>query len=192
MAGNGCKACLPSAIHMTEFFLTTARLTLRDMRVSDEDDFVALSQQPGYQTYYDEADGQPEHYRYLTRLFVEQAAQCPRLAYQLAVIDNESDIFIGIACLRMEPRQRAAIGFGLHPHWQGQGLMREAMQALISFAVKEYSLDYIYAETLQENRAAVALCRALGLFPCSSDTEQRYFKGRSWQTLTLEKRTTDD
>ncbi len=173
---------------MTELCLHTQRLLLRDMRLEDEKDFVALSQQPGYQTYYDEADGRPEHYRFLTQLFVEQAAQLPRTAYQMAVVEAAASTFIGVACLRLEGEGQASIGFGLHPSWQGRGLMQEAMQTLLTFSADKLGARYWYAETLQQNQAAVAVCQALGFKLASCAHSSRYFKGRYWQPVTLEKR----
>lgn len=172
---------------MSEFCLTTERLILRDMRLSDEDDFVSLSQRPDYQTYYDEQDCRAENYRYLTQLFVQQIGEKPRMSYQLATIDKHSKRFIGIACIRMEAHARAAIGFGLNPDWQGKGLMYESMQALMSHAETQWGVQQFYAYTLRQNSAAMKLCQRLGLNVCTDYLNVRYFKGQEWHEVMLER-----
>ncbi|MGL4984835.1 MAG: hypothetical protein ACRC5N_09050, partial [Plesiomonas sp.] len=62
------------------FKLETTHLILRDMQPADEADFVAISQESKYQRFYSESDCDPDKYRQLTRLFIEQASEHPRTA----------------------------------------------------------------------------------------------------------------
>ncbi|WP_253822731.1 hypothetical protein [Aeromonas sobria] len=57
------------------FQLETQHLILRDMQPADEAAFVAISQQSKYQRFYSESDCDPDKYRQLTRLFIEQASE---------------------------------------------------------------------------------------------------------------------
>lgn len=167
------------------FKLATKRLTLRDIRLEDETAFVALSQDEKYQRFYSEVDCTPEKYRELTRLFIEQATTTPRTAYQLAI--DFQDIFIGTACLRVEPERQASIGCGLARPYQGQGFIQEAMDELIQFGFNELGVHRIYAETISENRSAIKLCQQLGMKQEAHLKHNRYFKNRWWDTVIMAK-----
>lgn len=167
------------------FKIETNRLTIRDMNFEDESDFVAISQDDKYQRFYDEADCDPAKYRELTRLFVEQAQEDPRTAYQLAVELKQTGGLIGTVCLRLEPDGQASMGCGLSRHYHGQGLMQEAIFALANFGFNELNVHRIYAETISENKAAIRLCEQLGMRKEALFKENRYFKGRWWDTVVL-------
>jgi RimJ/RimL family protein N-acetyltransferase len=167
------------------FKIETERLIIRDMQFEDEPDFVTISQDKKYQRFYDESDCNPEKYRELTRLFVQQAQDAPRTAYQLAVELKQTGEFIGIVCLRLEPEHQASMGCGLSRHHQGQSLMEEATTALASFGFKELSIHRIYTETISDNKAAIKLCERLGMHREALLKENRYFKGRWWSTVIL-------
>ncbi|WP_410487559.1 GNAT family N-acetyltransferase [Aeromonas caviae] len=51
------------------FKLETKRLILRDMRLSDENAFVAMSQDNKYQRFYSESDCDSDKYRQLTTTY---------------------------------------------------------------------------------------------------------------------------
>ncbi|MDN3679688.1 GNAT family protein [Vibrio tapetis subsp. quintayensis] len=167
------------------FKLETQRLIIRDMKAEDEAGFVAISQDAKYQRFYDEADCEPQKYRDLTQLFIEQAAQVPRESYQLAVELKESGEFIGTVCLRLEGDRQASMGAGLARHVQGNNLMPEAARALAEFGFNELNVHRIYAETIKENRAAIRLCKSLGMRQEAEFVEHRYFKDRWWNTIVL-------
>ena len=167
------------------FVLETARLLLRDVQLSDEADYVAITQHPDYQRFYSEADCDPNKYRLLTRLFVSQAQAMPRTAYQLAVIHKQHQAFIGTVSLRLESDQQAAMGCGLAVSYQGQGLMKEAAEALARFGFDHLKVHRLYAETLSENHAAIQLCASLGMQKEAVFSAHRYFKGRWWQSQVL-------
>lgn len=136
------------------FILETERLRLRDMRLDDEAAFVAITQDERYQRFYSEEDGRAQKYRELTRLFVEQAGERPRRAYQLAIEHKATNALIGTVCLRLESDQQASMGCGMARHCQGHGLMQEAASALAGFGFASLGVHRIYAETLSRNRAA--------------------------------------
>lgn len=98
------------------FILETERLRLRDMRLDDEAAFVAITQDERYQRFYSEEDGRAQKYRELTRLFVEQAGERPRRAYQLAIEHKATNALIGTVCLRLESDQQASMGCGMVRH----------------------------------------------------------------------------
>ncbi|OLQ95040.1 GNAT family N-acetyltransferase [Vibrio ponticus] len=165
------------------FKLQTRRLTLRDMMASDEAAFVALSQDSKYQRFYSEEDCDAEKYRQLTKLFIAQALEQPRKAYQLAIEDTLTGQFIGTACLRLEADQQASIGCGLSRSSQGVGLMQEAMSTLVEFGFSELGVHRMYAETVSANLPAIKLCQTLGMVKEGHFRQHRYFKRQWWDTV---------
>ncbi len=167
------------------FFIETEHLILRDMRIDDEQAFVALSRDSKYQRFYAEEDCTVEKYQALTQLFIQQACAIPRTAFQLAVELKATGNLIGTVCLRLESDHQAAMGCGLARQYQCQALMQEAAIALANFAFTKLNVHRIYAETISANRAAVKLCEQLGMRKEAVFRENRYFKGRWWDTVVL-------
>lgn len=167
------------------FKLETAHLILRDMRIDDEEAFVAISQDAKYQRFYDESDCDPEKYRHLTHLFIEQSLEQPRQSYQLAIEHKQSGQFIGTVCLRLESDRQASIGCGLSRSFQGSGLMVEAAQALMQYGFEHLNVHRMYAETIANNRAAIKLCQSLGMQKEAHFRQHRFFKQQWWDTVVL-------
>ncbi|MEZ6964139.1 GNAT family N-acetyltransferase [Aeromonas sp. S9(2024)] len=167
------------------FKLENQRLILRDMQPADEEAFVAISQESKYQRFYSESDCDPDKHRQLTRLFIEQANEYPRTAYQLAIEYKATGEFIGTVCLRLEADNQASMGCGMAREYQGHGLIHEAAYALISFGFRELGVHRIYAETISQNRAAIRLCKALGMKQEGQFRKHRFFKDQWWDTVVL-------
>nr|WP_315485421.1 GNAT family protein [uncultured Undibacterium sp.] len=170
---------------MFVFVIETKNLFLRDMCQEDEEAFVALSQNLKYQRFYSEQDSVPEKYKDLTQLFIRQSKEIPRTAFQLAIELKESGDLIGTVCLRLEPDNQASMGCGLARQYQGRNLMQEAAVALADFGFMELNVHRIYAETISANHAAIALCEQLGMRKEALFRENRYFKGRWWDTVVM-------
>ncbi|RTZ14405.1 N-acetyltransferase [Vibrio aquaticus] len=167
------------------FMLETERLILRDMSLDDEDDFVAMSQDPKYQRFYDEQDCKPEKYQELTRLFVSQAKEDPRGSYQLAVECKKTGEFIGTVCLRLEANQQASMGCAFSRRRQGGKLAHEAAHALADFGFSVLGVHRIYAETIGRNTPAIKMCQSLGMRQEAHLREHRFFKDQWWDTVIL-------
>ncbi|MCY9862473.1 GNAT family protein [Vibrio coralliirubri] len=167
------------------FKLETSRLILRDMRPQDEPAFVGMSQDVKYQRFYDESDCEPNKYRELTQLFVEQALEVPRQSYQLAVENKDSGKFIGTVCLRLEGNLQASMGCAFSREIQGKGLSIEAAKALANFGFSDLGVHRIYAETISRNLAAIKLCQSLGMKEEARFENHRFFKGKWWDTVVL-------
>ncbi|OLQ93127.1 GNAT family N-acetyltransferase [Vibrio panuliri] len=173
------------------FKLESRRVILRDMQLSDEAAFVELTQDEKYQRFYSEEDCRAEKYRQLTQLFIEQAQAQPRIAYQLAIEDKLTGNFIGTVCLRLESDQQASIGCGMSRRYQGTGLMQEAASLLVDYGFNQLGVHRMYAETISENRAAIRLCKYLGMVEEGRFHQHRFFKNQWWDTLVLAIRSND-
>ncbi|QUJ70071.1 GNAT family N-acetyltransferase (plasmid) [Photobacterium sp. GJ3] len=171
------------------FLLQTPRFSLTDFRPSDTDDYVAMATDAKYQRFYSEADCEEEKMCALVALFIQQATERPRQAYQLAIrwpaAEGESEQFAGTAGLRIVRPGEASVGCGLARAFHGQAIADEAMSALIHYGFGTLGLNRIYAETLADNRAAMALCRRLGLEVSERIADHYHFKGRPWDAVIL-------
>ncbi|MEP6873923.1 MAG: GNAT family N-acetyltransferase [Burkholderiales bacterium] len=110
-----------------------------------------------YPTWRSVADGQAWFARY-------RALIASTTALQFVVIEKASDSIIGTCLLfRHEPAsERMELGYVLgRAHW-GQGLMREALSALISHAFTACGLRRLEAEVNPDNAASDTLLRRLG------------------------------
>ena len=167
------------------FFIETPRLILRDFIADDLAAYTALSQNEKYQRFYSKVDCSSSKATQLVGLFIEQAAETPRNKFQLAMIDKTSQQLIGTAGLRVEADQQASIGCGIARAYQGAGHAAEAMCALVAYGFKQQNLHRIYAETIANNKAAIALCTQFGMREEARFLEHRYFKNKWWDTVIL-------
>lgn len=146
--------------------IESPRLLLRSV---EEGDLPALLKINGddevtrflpYPTWQSLADGQAWLARY-------RALSMTSTVLQFVVIEKASASLIGTCLLfRHEAASaRMELGYVLgRAHW-GQGLMREALTALISQAFTAYGLRRLEAEVNPDNRASDALLRRLGFTP---------------------------
>jgi len=79
--------------------------------------------------------------------------------YYWGITRKESPKMIGSTCLWniSEDKTTAELGYDLHPDWQGQGIMSEAVKAVFNFGFQEMGLSSIEAFTHKENQASKKL-----------------------------------
>ena len=166
--------------------IQTDRLLLRDFRLTDLPAYTNLLAHPASQQFSSEGDTRPEKAEELLRLFLAWSEERPRLRLQLAVVLPSQDMIgsVGIRVVSMLERQ-GSFGCELDPcHW-GRGYAREAGRAMIEYGFRELGLHRIYAETLEENVAAIGLAEGLGMRREGTLRENRRFRGRWWNTTIL-------
>lgn len=115
--------------------LRTKRLILREFTL---DDAVALSS----------VDSLPEVARYnglppptledtqrVVEFVIESSVETPRTIYTLAIVAKEDDRLVGRCGFDLGDREpgEAMVGYSLHPDSWGQGLMTEAVMALVGY-----------------------------------------------------------
>lgn len=163
--------------------LETEHLLLRDFLPEDVEDYTALTQDEKYQRFYSEADCSEEKARFLVKLFIEQAQENPRSKFQFAIVEKTSAKLIGTCGVRLEEHRQASMGCGVAREFQGKGYALEASRALLQYAFEQLNVYRVYAETISENRAAIFLCRQLGMEKEAHFRQHRYFKQRWWDTV---------
>jgi len=169
-------------MNSTNLPLTTKRLILRNFTLADKTAYVAMTQHLHYQRFYSEQDCSKDKATLLVNLFINQSNELPRTKYQLAVC-LESGEFIGTCGVRLEGEYQASFGFGFAIKYQSQGFATEAAKALIDFSFRQLKVHRLYAQTIEGNTEAMALCEKLGFNLEAKLVESHYFKQQWWNGL---------
>lgn len=144
--------------------LSTKRLVLRKISVSDADDMFAYSSQENV-TRYLLWDVHPdsiytEHYiRYL------QERYSMGDFYDFAVVSKETGRMIGTAGFTSFdlPNRSAEIGYVIAPDCQGRGFATEAVTRILDFGFRECCLQRISAVCMKGNLASLRVMEKCGL-----------------------------
>jgi len=160
------------------------QILLRDFRWDDLSQYQSIRSDPKFQRFYSEEDSAPDKAKELLGVFISQSSEAPRTKYQLAVVSGSGDL-MGSCGIRIESPGHASIGCELGRRWHGTGTARYAADALLEFGFLELGVQRIFAETISENKAAVRLCKTIGMCVESERVNDRHFKGREWTTTVL-------
>ncbi|MFM2231278.1 MAG: hypothetical protein RL607_2536 [Bacteroidota bacterium] len=164
--------------------LTTSRLVLRRVRESDWPELLALR-------------GDPEVMRYIPRPLVttpEQAREHftmidtkieENLGINWAITRHGEDKLLGVlGHYRLQPENfRSEIGYMLLPEAQGQGIVPEAVTAILKYGFEHMQLHSVEAVIDPENGASEKVVQKLGFVKEAHILENEYFDGRFWDTV---------
>lgn len=164
--------------------IETENLVLRDFVKEDRDAYRALRNDQKFTRFYCEEDVSTDKSDALLELFINQSLEQERTGYQFALVTKSGDL-IGSCGIRLEADQQASAGCELGREWQKKGYALEAGNAVLAFGFEQRGVHRIYAETISENRAAIRLCKILGMRHEALFLENRYFQGRWWNTSIL-------
>jgi len=167
------------------FKLETKRLTLRNFTKDDLEFYINLRNDAKFKRFYSESDISQSKSKSLLNMFISDSNEQPRRRYQLAITIGNKEL-IGSCGVRIEEGKVASVGCELGRKYQTSGYAYEASLEIINFAFDELNISRIYAETVSENKPAIKLCEKLGMKVKSELTNEKYFKGRWWNTLILE------
>jgi ribosomal-protein-alanine N-acetyltransferase len=174
------------------FEMRTKRLLLRDFLDEDLFAYQNVGNNAEALRYYPQDPSEwSVHVNGLVQMFREWRLEKPRQKYALAILARDS--FVGTVSVRIESSEhrQGSIGCGLAYEYWSLGYASEAMTAAIKLGFENLDLHRIYAETISENRAAVALAERLGMRIEGTLRENQYFKGRWWNTTILSLLRTD-
>lgn len=159
--------------------VTTERLLIRRMAITDLQDFLA------YQTH-------PESLRYLPgEPFTEEKA-ADFLARQTSLEVGDEGGWIAFAVeLRSEkrmigeigiylppsPRNQGDLGWSIHPDYQGHGYATEAATILLAYAFREHSLHRVTAGCDARNVSSFRLMERLGMRREAHFRQSKFTKG---------------
>lgn len=155
--------------------LTTDRLQLRQIQPEDAEAIFAIKSDLEVTKHY----GQEPHrtlsntLAWLQRL-KESYEHQEDIAWGITLKDQNSVIGVGVLWNFDSSFHCAEIGYELHPNYGKQGIMTEALSAILTFGFVELDLHRIEANPLTENTASRNLLLKLG-FTYEGNLRQRHF-----------------
>jgi len=165
--------------------LKTEHLLLREFNPGDFTAVFEYQNDSRYLRYYPWRVRTFSDVKNMVQSFIDQQHERPRTKFQLAIILKSKDRLIGNCGIRkglLEDKE-ADIGYEISPtHW-GLGYATEATRAILAFGFMELKLHRISATTFVENTASVSVLQKLGMRKEGRLRENRWMKGRWWDTL---------
>lgn len=159
--------------------LQTDRLTLRELRESDAPEMLFLRSDDLVIKYLDrEKTTTLEDARAVILDAKESVKQNDGIMWGICL--RSADFLIGtIGHWRfIKEHHRSEIGYTLHPDFWGQGLMHEAMEAVINYGFQNLNLHSVEANVNPNNQSSIRLLEKSGFVKEAHFKENYYFRGR--------------
>jgi ribosomal-protein-alanine N-acetyltransferase len=135
--------------------LETERLLLRRLNENDADGIFSLRSNPEVNRYLDRDPHEKKEQAYS---FIEMINSNidNESAYYWAITLKKTAEFAGTICVwnLSDDRSKAEIGYELLPSFQGMGIMKEALDAVLKFVFSELKMSSIEAQTHPDNLAS--------------------------------------
>jgi len=152
--------------------LITERLTLRSLSMDDQHDVFDLRSDPATNQYLNRA---PSKTIEDAIHFIEQINDSIKNNQSIywVISLTSSKTFVGTICLYAfsDEKSSCEIGYELMSKFQGQGIMKEAAEAVIDYVFQTLKLKKILAFTHCENQNSTHLLLKFN-FVISSETDQ--------------------
>jgi RimJ/RimL family protein N-acetyltransferase len=165
--------------------LETERLILRDFVEEDWRALLAYQSDPLYFRYNPWTERTPEAVREFVGWFRAHQRQEPRIKYQLAIVLKSNSQLIGNCGVRMEEINslQADIGYELSSKYWNHGYATEAARVMVDFGFTRFQVHRIWADCVADNAGSAHVLEKLGMTLEARLRENKYFKGRWWDTL---------
>jgi ribosomal-protein-alanine N-acetyltransferase len=138
--------------------LTTERLTLRQLLIDDQNDILALRSDTEINQYLNR---QPSKTIEDAINFINKVNDNIKLNNSLywAITLTTTKTFVGTICLFdfSDEKDSCEIGYELMTEFQGQGIMKEATQAVIEYVFQTLKIKNIFAYTHCDNQNSTKL-----------------------------------
>ncbi|MBI1258490.1 MAG: GNAT family N-acetyltransferase [Chloroflexi bacterium] len=155
--------------------LTTHRLTLRQLQPGDAEALFTIKSDFEVTKHYGQEPHQSlaDSLAWIQRLH-ESYAHCEAVAWCVTL--KGEDTLIGVCTLwNLDPSyHHGEIGYELHPAFEKQGIMTEALSAILTFAFTDFGLHRVEANPFADNPASSKLLLRLG-FKHEGTLRQRHF-----------------
>lgn len=173
------------SVHFNPFpELVTERLCLRQLRRDDENDFFALR-------------SNPDIMRFIPRPVAQSVADAAELIQNIndgirqnnsitwAITLKPSSKVIGtIGYVRMaKEHYRAEVGYLLSLDYRGQGIMQEALRAVVNYGFQTMKLHSIEGIIDPENIASANVLKQSGFVQEAHFKENQFYNGRFHDTV---------
>ena len=142
--------------------LKTERLTLRQLRSSDDKEIFALRSNEHINRFLDRKPSKSiDDAKNFIQTINENIQRNDSIYWAITL--NGTDKLIGTICLFdfSDDNSKAEIGFELLPGFQGNGIMQEATSKVIDFGIQHIGLNSIEAYTHSENQNSTRLLEKL-------------------------------
>lgn len=143
--------------------LTTFRMVLRALQASDAPAVWELLRNPAAVQYYDIGIASTEKAATYIRLLEYRFGKGESLMWGMALWDDPAHL-IGMVGLEqdLDHHSTARIRYVLHPNYWQQGLMREALVAIVQFSFARLQITRLTSLRHPENKKAEHLLNAFG------------------------------
>jgi len=134
--------------------LTTKRLTLRQLAISDEQEIFTLRSDSEINKYLDR---QISHTIDDARNFINKITKSDSLYWAITLRDK--NILVGTICLFgfSDENYKCEIGYELLTNFQGQGIMKEAVEKVIEYAFNTIKVRKIEGFLHRDNLSSIKL-----------------------------------
>jgi [ribosomal protein S5]-alanine N-acetyltransferase len=153
--------------------LTTERLTLRQLSVDDRQNVFTLRSDKEINKYLD---------RQVSKTIKEAVDFINKINDNIeknnsiywAITLTKTKTFVGTICLFefSNDKNSCEIGYELIPNFQGQGIMKEAAQAVIDYVFQTLKIKNLLAFTHRDNQNSTKLLTGLN-FVKSTETDKK-------------------
>jgi [ribosomal protein S5]-alanine N-acetyltransferase len=152
--------------------LATERLTLRQLQISDENEIFILRSDSEINKYLDrQLSNTIEDARNFINKVNENITKNESLYWGITF--NNKDILVGTVCLYgfSDENDNCEIGYELLTNFQGQGIMKEAVEKVIDYAFYVIKVQKIEAFFHRDNQRSIKLLEKL-LFKNSNKSDK--------------------
>ena len=138
--------------------LTTERLTLRQLLITDEQEIFTLRSDSEINKYLDrQISNTIDDARDFINKVNENINKSDSLYWAITL--SEINIFVGTICLFgfSDENYKCEIGYELLTNFQGQGIMKEAVEKVIDYAFNTIKVKKIEAFLHRDNQSSIKL-----------------------------------
>ena len=143
--------------------LSTGRLSLRDIELEDAPQVLRIRSNEAVNQYINRKPPQTisDAEAFITRISNE--TEMGKIIFW-AIARKDDPEMLGSVCFwnLSDDGKTAELGYELHPDFQGQGLMSEAIQETVDFGFSALDFEQIEAYTHRGNTPSIRLLRKLG------------------------------
>jgi ribosomal-protein-alanine N-acetyltransferase len=150
--------------------LTTERLTLRQPEINDEQEIFTLRSDSEINKYLDR---QISNTIDDARNFIDKVTKNNSLYWAITLSDE--NILVGTICLFSfsDENYKCEIGYELLTNFQGQGIMKEAVEKVIDYAFNTIKVKKIEASLHRDNLSSIKLLEKFS-FRYSNEPDKTY------------------
>jgi len=138
--------------------LTTERLTLRQLVIHDEQEIFTLRSDSEINKYLDrQVSNTIEDARNFINKVTENINKNDSLYWAITLSDK--NVLVGTICLFgfSDDNSKCEIGYELLTNFQGQGIMKEAVEKVIDYALNTIKVKTIEAFLHRDNQSSIKL-----------------------------------